>query len=297
MSLRHISIKKMRVFVAAVESGSFSIGAKNCHVSQPAAVSIINEIENVAGTELFIRNGKVRSVKLSMNGQEVYDKLVRALALYNDTLECICSLSNGCKEQQFLIQPPYSELISTKWIRAFNETFPDVDLSIHEAQWQDIHNELQSKRSCIALIEGTDRLGNLDYISLCASELVLVNYNAEGSGNLEMEWSALPNNTIVYSATSPKIQYQIKQNLEAVGKNSNQFRRTNSVGIAARLCKEFRVPLLLPRLIADNMQKTMPSIQIVPFSSGKVHLCLGLAAPHGYRQKFESIGQLLNTRH
>lgn len=87
--MRNISIRKMRVFVYAVEEGSFTEGARRSNISQPAAVSIIGEIEETVGEPLFERSGKTRRATLTPRGEEVYQTFIRTLGVYDCALETI----------------------------------------------------------------------------------------------------------------------------------------------------------------------------------------------------------------
>src|SRR5690606_9485043 len=128
--MRNISIRKMRVFVYAVEEGSFTEGARRSNISQPAAVNIISEIEETVGEPLFQRSGKTRRAVLTPRGQEVYETFVRTLTVYERALDTICAGKRQRRVQKILIQNPYAASVSALWLRKMAAPEADTQLSI-----------------------------------------------------------------------------------------------------------------------------------------------------------------------
>ena len=52
------NIRHMRVFLETARSGSVSLAAARCHLSQPAATQAIKQLETTIGTPLLVRSHK-----------------------------------------------------------------------------------------------------------------------------------------------------------------------------------------------------------------------------------------------
>jgi DNA-binding transcriptional LysR family regulator len=63
----NVSIRQLRVFVAAAKHGSFARAAEEMHISPPAVSMQISELESAVGLPLFDRVG--RSASLTMTGE------------------------------------------------------------------------------------------------------------------------------------------------------------------------------------------------------------------------------------
>src|SRR5580658_5203423 len=63
----NVSIRQLRIFVAAAKHGSFARAAEEMHISPPAVSMQISELESAVGLPLFDRVG--RSASLTMTGE------------------------------------------------------------------------------------------------------------------------------------------------------------------------------------------------------------------------------------
>jgi DNA-binding transcriptional LysR family regulator len=54
----HVSLRQLRAFIAAVETGSFTRAARRLHLSQSAVSMVIRQLESEIGLELFSRERK-----------------------------------------------------------------------------------------------------------------------------------------------------------------------------------------------------------------------------------------------
>jgi LysR family transcriptional regulator, low CO2-responsive transcriptional regulator len=63
----NVSIRQLRIFVAAARHGSFARAAEEMHISPPAVSMQISDLETSLGLPLFDRVG--RSASLTMTGE------------------------------------------------------------------------------------------------------------------------------------------------------------------------------------------------------------------------------------
>ena len=73
----NITLRQLRAFVAAAETGSFTLAAERLYVTQSALSSLIKELEQSLGLRLFDRS--TRRLRLSETGREVYPQVEKIL--------------------------------------------------------------------------------------------------------------------------------------------------------------------------------------------------------------------------
>src|ERR1700690_1515434 len=83
----NVSIRQLRVFVAAARQSSFAQAAKELHISAPAVSMQIGELEKSVGLPLFDRIG--RKVALTMTGEYLLVHARRILATLREAEDTI----------------------------------------------------------------------------------------------------------------------------------------------------------------------------------------------------------------
>ncbi|WP_176086013.1 LysR family transcriptional regulator [Martelella sp. HB161492] len=277
-----ISIKKMWVFVTVVDSGSFSEGAKNAFITQPAAASIIDEIESTVGKELFVRNGKNRRAILTEKGQEAYDVFVRALTVYDEALSTLLSEDRKLKKQKIMIQSPYVDIVSATWLNEVLQNEQQTRLMIEQGSWRDIINALEDRQDCIALLDGDVKPKHGEFISLGQIEMVLAlpQHSSDPALNdaRDIDWEYIPENTIIFSGICPQTLQQVYSRLRAANHLSMNFTEIGSTSVLRSCLEKSNLPALVPRSLIPSGPG---EIRYLPLSSSKVFVPLGLYIPHG----------------
>ncbi|MCY1740479.1 LysR family transcriptional regulator [Ensifer sp. SL37] len=281
--MRNINIKKWSIFVASVDSGSFTNAARRSNVSQPAVINIISEIEETIGCELFVRKGKVRSSELTPRGEEVYEYVVKAISTYEQILNTMTDATGKKKAMTILIQSPYTSIVSTEWLTGLFSSYQDRQLSVRSADWQQITNALESRDECVALIEGDTHPKSVEYFSLASIETIFVTPDPSFC-DASISWSDVPQNTLVYSAVSPTTLNKIHANLTRAGFAKGSFTEVNCLDILKRLVRETCAPVIMPKVILDSCP-SMRGFKCLQFSHSKVHTQFGLAVPYGHRMR------------
>jgi DNA-binding transcriptional LysR family regulator len=145
MELRHL-----RYFIAVSEELHFGRAATRLHMAQPPLSQQIQQLEREMGVQLFARTK--RSVELTEAGRvfqrEVYslfellgNGLLKAQAAHRGE---IGSLSVG-----FIGSATYEVLPAV--LRRFRESYPDVDLQLHEIKSEEQNRALLDRRINISL--------------------------------------------------------------------------------------------------------------------------------------------------
>lgn len=73
-----MDIKNLRYFVSVYESGSISVAAKKCHISQPSLSTAISNLEEQLATRLFVRSK--RGVQPTEDGERLHKAARRLLS-------------------------------------------------------------------------------------------------------------------------------------------------------------------------------------------------------------------------
>lgn len=279
--MQNISVKKMSVFVSTVDEGSFTRGAAKSNISQPAAISIINEIEETVGEDLFLRVGKTRRAQLTARGQDVYDTLVRALSAYHAALENISLQKSRATTQTILIQSPYATSVSSQWLRNLVADAAGDNVSIQAADWQHIMNEIKDGRKCIALLDGETRSRNCDYFQLDTIEMCFVAPKALNLGREgQIAWEEVPAETVVYSGISPRYVKKICDRLRRASGDERQSLKTNNQQILRAFVVDLGLPAIVPQIMVPMLGRD--NIDCLEFESERIHLPLGMSVPFGF---------------
>lgn len=91
-----VDLELYRVFSAVAEAGSFSMGAQNLFITQPAASQAVHKLEEELGTRLFTRGR--RGVTLTQEGELLYRHVSSALDILNAgerSIERVQNLEEG----------------------------------------------------------------------------------------------------------------------------------------------------------------------------------------------------------
>lgn len=80
----NLSLKQLRYFAAAAESGQFSLAARQMHVSQSVITTAIGQLERVVGADLFERQR--HGVALTAAGHRFHQHVRHALDTLQDAL-------------------------------------------------------------------------------------------------------------------------------------------------------------------------------------------------------------------
>ena len=87
-----VSLQQIRCFCAAIERGSFSAAAEVLRVSQPAVAEQIRKLENILGTDLFVRGA--RGVLPTEAGQAFAVDAVRSLQTLDDAAASVTQFTS-----------------------------------------------------------------------------------------------------------------------------------------------------------------------------------------------------------
>jgi len=283
----------MWVFTCSVDEGSFTDGARRAHISQPAAVNIIDEIENTVGEPLFERSGKTRRAILNARGQEVYETFVKTLSVYERALESICPSKQQRRIQKILIQSPYVASVSALWLRKMMPHQDNTQLCIRCAGWREIITAIENREDCMALIDGDIRTKNSEYFTIGNVEMVFIipDTNPHFTTDMrEIMWEDVPTDTLIYSDICPLALERTYSNLKTAQNCANAFTEVNCTTLLKNFCQKAGVPAIVPRNLIDVFDNEI-KFCCLPFAYSKLFIPLGISISHGNRMRGKIIGQ------
>ena len=180
---------RLKVFVSAARSLSFSKCARMMNISQPAVSKHINELENGFGTVLFERNPA--GVTLTGAGRTLLEHAESILAAYRK-MEFEMGLVAGTDKGRLAIgaSTTIAKYLMPEILARFMKRFEGIEVSMFSGNSSQVEESLRDGRTDIGFVENASRSTGLQYRHLCDDELVIVTgsksrYSGTGSIGLD----------------------------------------------------------------------------------------------------------------
>ncbi len=126
-----MELRQLEYFIAIVETGSFSLAAERCNITQPSLSQQIIKLENEIGQQLFDRLG--RSILLTEVGKVLYPY---AQGILSEVRQAQFAVTQGYSPTVGSIAigiiPTLGSYVLRDTIGHFKEAYPDANLVIHE---------------------------------------------------------------------------------------------------------------------------------------------------------------------
>jgi len=126
-----MELAQLRYFVAVAEELSFSRAAERLHMTQPPLSARIRQLEEEM--EVLLVERSTRSVRLTPAGEFFLEETQRMLFQLEQSTRAAWRVGNGQIGRLGLgFVPSAANETVPPVLRAFRESFPDVDVSLHE---------------------------------------------------------------------------------------------------------------------------------------------------------------------
>lgn len=146
-----LTLRQLRYFKALAETGHFGRAADQCHVTQPALSMQIKELEAELGITLIER--RKTGVQLTGEGREVLDRAAQILRDTRDLQDFAASREGPLGRSLSLgVIPTIAPYILPAALPELQRRYPDVDLTLHEAQTAHLVEELSDGEIDVALL-------------------------------------------------------------------------------------------------------------------------------------------------
>lgn len=171
-----LSLYKLEIFTAVVDTGSFSKAAERLLLTQSAISQHINDLEISLGTRLFDRGP--RGVTLTDTGTTLHSYTQQILHLIAEAQNAVTDVSK-LKSGQITIgaTPGINVYLLPQWINNFRKQFAHLTLSAQTGTTKQLIALLANRQLDLAVIEGeidTYQQDNLGSVVLEEIELFVI---------------------------------------------------------------------------------------------------------------------------
>lgn len=127
-----IALRHLEAFLAVARTRSFSAGAKQIHVSQPALSATVRQFEEAIGARLFDRD--TRNIALTPVGTEVLGFADRLLKDFEGAFAGVRALVEGKRGRLAIAaSPSLAAGFLPEVLAAFQRGHPGIQLQVHDA--------------------------------------------------------------------------------------------------------------------------------------------------------------------
>jgi DNA-binding transcriptional LysR family regulator len=282
--MKNISIRKMRVYLSALEHKSFTKASVDQKISQPAATIIINQIEEEFQRELFERQGSIRRAVTTPAGQKVAETFSRIIANYDGELAAFAAKSTGGRRQRrILIQTSYDLFINRDWLSRLINYYSDDDLSVEVMPRQQIVEEVSNRKATLGLIDGNVENRQLDYAPLGVLQLLVAVPETNSyidRTQSELSWNNLGPEIVLFSNINPVLRRQVQAKIQAMGPNAPKLTLCDSSVAMITMLQAGAKAAIVPDAMRAFIE-TWSNSRIYRFSDVTFSGQFGLVTPWG----------------
>ena len=147
--MARMTLRRIEIFVAVVESGGFRACSDLLDIS-PAAVSHqVGQLEHEIGHQLFVRK-RGRMCGLTEHGARAYAEAKDLLSHASRFGDLLGVMRSGVARQVTILADAILEMHLAKHIAAFASEHPQVQISLRRSHFEEMIDELASQRADIA---------------------------------------------------------------------------------------------------------------------------------------------------
>lgn len=148
-----LSLYKLEIFAAVVQTGSFSAAAQRLYMTQPAVSQHIQDLEASLGTALFTRGR--RGVTLTPAGDKLYEYTRNILRLVAEAESEVTNVENISSGQISIgATPGVSVYLLPEWLRGFRDKFPNLNIAVQTSITTDHVSSVLDHTLDIGFVEG-----------------------------------------------------------------------------------------------------------------------------------------------
>lgn len=164
---------RLKVFVAAARTLSFTRAAEELFISQPAVSKHIGELESQYKVQLFVRRGS--RLELTAAGHTLLDGAARLLDDYR-RLQYEMSLCTSHAEGELRLgaSSTIAQYLLPATLAKFTARFPDVRVSVLSGNSDQVEQALAAQTIDLGMVESVSRRHGLHYTTFAPDELVLI---------------------------------------------------------------------------------------------------------------------------
>jgi DNA-binding transcriptional LysR family regulator len=156
---------RLKYFSAVAETGSVRRAAEILHVSPPSLSKAVHHLEEELGIKLFIRSG--RNIRLTDAGRRFADKTKEVLRGLDELRQSVESEGAPALE----IRLATFEVFSTYFLRALDETWEDLPVTVHDVLPGELERALVERHVDVGLTYMPVPHPELDYLKVASIDM------------------------------------------------------------------------------------------------------------------------------
>ncbi|RXT07881.1 LysR family transcriptional regulator [Ammoniphilus sp. CFH 90114] len=169
-----MNIEQIEAFLYVSLTKSFKKAGELLYISQPTVSARIKTLENEIGHQLFVRNGK--QITLTKEGEAFIPYAKKGVEFLQDGLLAIDDTKGKTKGNiSVSIVLTMTNYIFPSLIRDFNQSFPEVKLTVHTGHSHNVLNMVLNHDVSLGISRSVDH-PKIKTIHLLDDEMVLVIY-------------------------------------------------------------------------------------------------------------------------
>lgn len=167
-------LRQLRAFCATAQTGSMSRAAERLHLSQPTVSQLVKSLETELGVALFHRRGP--AIELNAAGNALLETalpLVEGMDRLPETLRARLGEIAGGRLDIAAGESTILYLLP-EYVKRFTDTYPDVDLQLHNVTGRDGMKMLRAGEVDFAVGSMIDVPHDVHYVPMFSYEPMLI---------------------------------------------------------------------------------------------------------------------------
>jgi LysR family carnitine catabolism transcriptional activator len=205
----HITLKQVEAFLAVARTLSFSEGAVQAHLSQPALSASIGRLEEIVGARLFDRD--TRSVSLSAIGAEF---MPVALGIVGGIEHGMARLQDILAGKQgrlnIAVAPSVAAGVLPDILARYSADYPQIELRIHDVMSNACVDMVRSGAVDVALMPLRSDVEDLAQRLLFRDPLVVLCATGHPlAGRHDLEWQDIIASKLIVRSTDSSVRQML----------------------------------------------------------------------------------------
>ena len=168
-----MDIKRLRIFCAVVEKGSFSQAAKMLHLAQPTVSFQIASLEKELGTKLLDRDG--REVTVTKSGEVLYQYASRILQLTQEARQAIDEVQGLLRGELAVAASTIpGEYILPPILHRFKEKYSGIDIVLAISDTRGVIKKVMGNEVEVGAVGAKEEKEKLVFTKLATDRIVLI---------------------------------------------------------------------------------------------------------------------------
>lgn len=169
---------KIKVFYSVASHLSFTKAGEELFLSQPAVSKNIKELEIEYGTRLFDRKGN--RIELTKSGKILFDYAEQILSIYKKIDFDLNIINQKFSGNLFLgTSTTIGQYLLPAVLAQFNRNFPEIKISLINANTQRIEKSIIDKKIELGIVEGKSKNKQLKYLPFIKDEIVAIAHTSQ----------------------------------------------------------------------------------------------------------------------